>query len=204
MAHSDVVPADRSQWTVDPFSAEIRDGLLYGRGAQDDKSLLAAELAVFVDLKRTGAKLDRDVILLSEADEEAGSTGIQWLIANAWDKINAQFAVNEGGFAITTGSGQRIYEIQPPKNPHARDFGREGHRRTRLAAQRRQPGGSPGPRHHARGRSRSARASQHNHAPLSARDCETPGLSMARAPALPARKYFDRQRCGQPDPRARP
>jgi len=55
MAHSDVVPADRSQWTVDPFSAEIRDGLLYGRGAQDDKSLLAAELAVLVDLKRTGA-----------------------------------------------------------------------------------------------------------------------------------------------------
>ncbi|PYT21280.1 MAG: hypothetical protein DMG58_32540, partial [Acidobacteria bacterium] len=112
MAHSDVVPADQSQWTVDPFSAEIRDGFLYGRGAQDDKSLLAAELAVFVDLKRTGARLDRDVILLSEADEEAGSTGIQWLIANAWDKINGQFAVNEGGFAITTASGQRIYEIQ--------------------------------------------------------------------------------------------
>ncbi|HXI43301.1 MAG TPA: M20/M25/M40 family metallo-hydrolase [Bryobacteraceae bacterium] len=112
MAHSDVVPADRSQWTVDPFSAEIRDGMLYGRGAQDDKSLLAAELAVLVDLKRTGARLNRDVILLSEADEEAGSSGIQWLIANAWDKINAQFAVNEGGFAITTGSGQRIYEIQ--------------------------------------------------------------------------------------------
>src|SRR5215471_710526 len=112
MAHSDVVPADRSQWTVDPFSAEIRDGLLYGRGAQDDKSLLAAELAVVVDLKRTGARLDRDVILLSEADEEAGSTGIQWVIANAWDKIDAPFAVNEGGFAITSASGQRIYEIQ--------------------------------------------------------------------------------------------
>ena len=112
MAHSDVVPADQSQWTVDPFSAEIRDGFLYGRGAQDDKSLLAAELAVFVELKRTGARLDRDVILLSEADEEAGSTGIQWLIANAWNKINGQFAVNEGGFAITTASGQRIYEIQ--------------------------------------------------------------------------------------------
>ena len=112
MAHSDVVPADRSQWTVDPFSAEIRDGMLYGRGAQDDKSLLAAELAVFVDLKRSGVKLDRDVILLSEADEEAGSSGIQWLIANAWEKISAQFAVNEGGFAITTATGQRIYEIQ--------------------------------------------------------------------------------------------
>lgn len=112
MAHSDVVPADRSQWTVDPFSGEIRDGFVYGRGAQDDKSLLAAEVAVLIDLKRRAVKLDRDIILLSEADEEAGSTGIQWLIANAWDKIDAEFALNEGGFAITTASGQHIYEIQ--------------------------------------------------------------------------------------------
>jgi acetylornithine deacetylase/succinyl-diaminopimelate desuccinylase-like protein len=107
MAHSDVVPADRAQWTVDPFSAELREGFMWGRGSQDDKSLLAAELAVFVELKRHGIKLDRDIILLSEADEEAGSTGIQWLIANAWDKINAEFALNEGGFAITTVSGKR-------------------------------------------------------------------------------------------------
>jgi acetylornithine deacetylase/succinyl-diaminopimelate desuccinylase-like protein len=112
MAHSDVVPADRAQWTVDPFSAELREGFMWGRGSQDDKSLLAAELAVLVELKRRAIKLDRDIILLSEADEEAGSTGIQWLIANAWDKINAEFALNEGGFAITTVSGKRIYEIQ--------------------------------------------------------------------------------------------
>ncbi|HUJ21659.1 MAG TPA: M20/M25/M40 family metallo-hydrolase [Bryobacteraceae bacterium] len=112
MAHSDVVPAERSQWTVDPFSGLIREGFIYGRGAQDDKSLLAAELAVFVELKRRGVHLDRDVILLSEADEEAGSTGIQWLIANAWEKITAEFALNEGGFAISTGTGRRIYEVQ--------------------------------------------------------------------------------------------
>jgi acetylornithine deacetylase/succinyl-diaminopimelate desuccinylase-like protein len=112
MAHSDVVPADRAQWTVDPFAAELREGFMWGRGSEDDKSLLAAELAVFVELKRRGIKLDRDIILLSEADEEAGSTGIQWLIANGWDKINAEFALNEGGFAITTVSGKRIYEIQ--------------------------------------------------------------------------------------------
>jgi acetylornithine deacetylase/succinyl-diaminopimelate desuccinylase-like protein len=53
MAHSDVVPADRAQWTADPFSAELKGGFIYGRGAQDDKSLLAAELAVLVELKRT-------------------------------------------------------------------------------------------------------------------------------------------------------
>lgn len=112
MAHSDVVPADRAQWTVDPFSAVIRDGFLYGRGTQDDKCLLAAEMAVLVELKRRAPKLRRDVILLSESDEEAGSTGIQWLIANAWGRIDADFAINEGGSAMRTGSGQVIYQIQ--------------------------------------------------------------------------------------------
>jgi acetylornithine deacetylase/succinyl-diaminopimelate desuccinylase-like protein len=58
MAHSDVVPADRSQWTIDPFSAALREGYIYGRGAQDDKSLLAAELAVLVELKRQGVQLN--------------------------------------------------------------------------------------------------------------------------------------------------
>jgi acetylornithine deacetylase/succinyl-diaminopimelate desuccinylase-like protein len=112
MAHSDVVPADPEQWTVDPFSAELRGGFLYGRGAQDDKSLLAAELAVLVELKRRGVKLTRDVILLSEADEEAGSTGITWLIKNALPKIDAEFALNEGGAALDTHSGARLYQIQ--------------------------------------------------------------------------------------------
>jgi acetylornithine deacetylase/succinyl-diaminopimelate desuccinylase-like protein len=112
MAHSDVVPADRSQWSVDPFSGALRDGFLYGRGAQDDKSLLAAELAVMVELKRQALPLARDIILLSEADEEAGSTGIQWLVSHAWPKINADFAVNEGGFALDTPSGLRLFQIQ--------------------------------------------------------------------------------------------
>jgi acetylornithine deacetylase/succinyl-diaminopimelate desuccinylase-like protein len=112
MAHSDVVPADRSQWTVDPFGAEIREGYLYGRGAQDDKSLLAAELAVFTELKRRNVNLDRDVILLAESDEEAGSTGIQWMIKNAYDRIDAEFALNEGGTAQDTHCGIRLFQIQ--------------------------------------------------------------------------------------------
>lgn len=112
MAHSDVVPADRAQWSVDPFSAQIRDGFLYGRGAQDDKSLLAAELAVLVELRRRSAPPRRTVILLAEADEEAGSTGIQWLIANAWAKIDAEAALNEGGHALDTASGRRVFQIQ--------------------------------------------------------------------------------------------
>jgi acetylornithine deacetylase/succinyl-diaminopimelate desuccinylase-like protein len=112
MAHSDVVPADRSQWSVGPFSAELREGYIYGRGAQDDKSLLAAELAVMVELKRRGVKLTRDVILLSESDEEAGSTGINWLVRNAFPKIDAAFALNEGGAALDIRSGTRIFQIQ--------------------------------------------------------------------------------------------
>ncbi len=112
MAHSDVVPADRSQWTVEPFAALMRDGFLYGRGAVDDKCLLAAELAVMVELKRRPVKPRRGVILLSEADEEAGSLGIQWLIDNAWPKIDAEFALNEGGQSMRTPRGRRVFQIQ--------------------------------------------------------------------------------------------
>jgi len=112
MAHSDVVPADSSQWTIGPFSAELRGGYIYGRGAQDDKSLLAAELAVLVELKRRGVELKRDVILLSESDEEAGSTGINWLVHNAYGKIDAEFALNEGGAALDVRAGTRIFQIQ--------------------------------------------------------------------------------------------
>ena len=112
MAHSDVVPADRSQWTVDPFAAEVHESEIYGRCTLVDKGLLAAELAVFLELKERGIKLKRDVILLSESDEEAGSTGIQWLIANAWDKIDAEFALNEGGVVQDVASGARLFQIQ--------------------------------------------------------------------------------------------
>jgi acetylornithine deacetylase/succinyl-diaminopimelate desuccinylase-like protein len=112
MAHSDVVPADKSQWTANPFGADIRDGFIYGRGAVDDKSLLAAEMAVLVEIKRRNLQLGRDIILLSEADEEAGSTGIEWLVREVWHKIDAEIAVNEGGVALETKDGPRIFQVQ--------------------------------------------------------------------------------------------
>ncbi len=77
----------------------------------DDKGLLAAELAVLVDLKRRGVKLDRDIILLSEADEEAGSTGMSWLVANAYAKIDAEFAINEGGGGMMVGD-TTVFQVQ--------------------------------------------------------------------------------------------
>ena len=112
MAHSDVVPIEPKLWTVPAFDALRKDGFIYGRGAVDTKGLLAAEMALFIELKLSGAKLNRDVILLSEADEEAGSTGIQWLIQNAWPKIDAEYALNEGGAQILTTDATRVFQVQ--------------------------------------------------------------------------------------------
>lgn len=98
MGHLDVVGVDRSKWKVEPFSGVIQDGYLYGRGAIDDKSMTIANLAVFIALKRSGARLDRDVIFLAEGDEEAGgASGMTFAVEKHWDKIAAGFALNEGG-----------------------------------------------------------------------------------------------------------
>ena len=98
VAHLDVVPVEKARWTVDPFGGVVRDGYLYGRGAIDDKGMLAANLAVFINLKRTNAHLNRDVIFLATADEEgSGDASIRTLISRYWDKFAAGFAINEGG-----------------------------------------------------------------------------------------------------------
>jgi len=98
VAHLDTVPVEKSRWTINPFGAVIKDGYLYGRGAIDDKGMLAANLAVFVGLKRASAHINRDVIFLATADEEGGGdASIRMLIAKYWDKFAAGFAINEGG-----------------------------------------------------------------------------------------------------------
>jgi acetylornithine deacetylase/succinyl-diaminopimelate desuccinylase-like protein len=112
IAHSDVVPADRPSWSVDPLAAVQKNGYIYGRGAEDDKQLLAAELAVMVELHRRKVPLDRDIILLSEADEESDSRGALWMVAHAWAKIDAEFALNEYSYILPTASGIPVYQIQ--------------------------------------------------------------------------------------------
>ena len=98
VAHLDTVPVEKSRWSVDPFGAVVKDGYLYGRGAIDDKGMVAANLAVFVALKRSATRLNRDVIFLATADEEAGGdASVKMLIAKYWDKFAAGFAINEGG-----------------------------------------------------------------------------------------------------------
>jgi acetylornithine deacetylase/succinyl-diaminopimelate desuccinylase-like protein len=98
MGHLDVVGVERDKWTFDPFAATIKDGYLYGRGSIDDKSMDAANLEVFLLLHRLKVPLDRDVILLAEAGEE-GTTqfGIDFMVAQHWDEIACEYALNEGG-----------------------------------------------------------------------------------------------------------
>jgi len=96
--HMDVVTSDASHWKVPPFSGEIKDGYLWGRGAQDMKDEGLAQLVVMVMLKRENVALDRDVIFLAVADEEVDDTGTDWFIAHQRDLLeNAEFLINEGG-----------------------------------------------------------------------------------------------------------
>src|SRR5258708_38139048 len=102
VAHMDVVGADRTRWTVDPFGAVMKDGYMYGRGALDDKAMPAANLATIIALKRSNARLNRDVIFLATDDEEAGGqANIKTLIARIWYKLAARFALNQGGVVIS-------------------------------------------------------------------------------------------------------
>jgi acetylornithine deacetylase/succinyl-diaminopimelate desuccinylase-like protein len=101
VAHLDVVGVDKTKWSVDPFAAIVKDGYLYGRGAIDDKGMLAANLAAIVELKRTGTRLNRDVIFLADDDEEQGGpASIKTVIEKHWDKIACAFAINEGGSVV--------------------------------------------------------------------------------------------------------
>jgi acetylornithine deacetylase/succinyl-diaminopimelate desuccinylase-like protein len=96
--HTDVVTSDASHWRVPPFSGVIKDGYIWGRGAQDMKDEGLAQLVVTVMLKREKIALDRDVIFLAVADEEADGTGTDWFIKNQRDLLeNAEFLINEGG-----------------------------------------------------------------------------------------------------------
>ena len=117
LAHMDVVGVERQRWTVDPFAGEIRDGYLYGRGAIDDKGMLAANLMTMLLLKRTlaagGAPLARDVIFVATSDEEAGGEwGMGWLVKHHPEVLDAEFAINEGGRTRIIEGGQRYLAVQ--------------------------------------------------------------------------------------------
>jgi acetylornithine deacetylase/succinyl-diaminopimelate desuccinylase-like protein len=100
MAHLDVVPASRDDWSVDPFKLTEKDGYFYARGSADDKYMAASFIANLIRYRNEGYKPDRDIIVALETDEEISDRdglGIQWLIKNHRDLIDAEFALNEGG-----------------------------------------------------------------------------------------------------------
>ena len=102
LAHEDVVEAKAADWSpgIDPFTFNERDGYFYGRGTADDKAQAAIWVATLIRMKREGFTPERDIILALTADEEGGGpySGIQWLLKNHRDLIDAELALNEGGY----------------------------------------------------------------------------------------------------------
>jgi len=130
--HMDVVTSDASHWTVPPFSGQIVNGSMYGRGAQDMKNEGLAQLVVMVMLKREKIALDRDVIFLAVSDEEVDDTGTDWFIANQRDLLrNAEFLINEGGENLLENGKVRYVGVDVgEKTPlwlHITAHGRPGH-----------------------------------------------------------------------------
>ncbi len=97
LAHTDVVGAAGQDWSVPAHEITERGGFLYGRGVNDDLGMAAIELEVMLLLKKAGVPLARDVILAWTGDEESGGAGVQWLLANEPDSIQAELVLNEGG-----------------------------------------------------------------------------------------------------------
>jgi acetylornithine deacetylase/succinyl-diaminopimelate desuccinylase-like protein len=100
LAHLDVVEAKREDWSMDPFVLHEQDGYFYGRGTGDDKAQAAIWIATLLRLRQEGYRPDRDLIVALTADEEGGGpwNGVDWLIANRRDLIDAELCLNEGGW----------------------------------------------------------------------------------------------------------
>jgi len=114
LAHTDVVEAKREDWSMDPFTFVEKDGYFYGRGTGDDKAQAAIWIANLIRYKREGFKPDRDIIVALTADEEGGGpyNGVQWLLKNKRDLIDAEFTLNEGGWGEAVGDTRISNNIQ--------------------------------------------------------------------------------------------
>ena len=109
LAHTDVVEARREDWSMDPFQLTEKDGYFYGRGTGDDKAQAAVWIANLIQYKAEGFTPDRDIIVALTADEEGGGpfNGVDWLLKNHRDWIEADFALNEGGWGESV-NGKRV------------------------------------------------------------------------------------------------
>jgi acetylornithine deacetylase/succinyl-diaminopimelate desuccinylase-like protein len=113
LAHVDTVYADPGDWSVDPWGGEVRDGCVWGRGALDMKSQLAAEVAAVTALAEEGWRPESgELKLVVTADEEAGAEhGAQWLCSEHADKVRSDFVVNEGAGEVFEYDGRRVYGV---------------------------------------------------------------------------------------------
>ena len=100
LGHSDVVPVERENWSVDPFAGTVKGGEIYGRGALDMKGANAASIGALLRHLSEGARFERDIIVLTDCDEEAGSYGSGWLAQNHWDKLDCGMVLTEGGWFL--------------------------------------------------------------------------------------------------------
>jgi acetylornithine deacetylase/succinyl-diaminopimelate desuccinylase-like protein len=127
MGHLDVVGVERDKWSRDPFSGDLAEGFVWGRGALDMKSQVAAEFTVILELKRQGIDLDRDIIFAAFADEEVstGDHGAVWMWQQHRELIDAEYAINEGGGWISRVGPKRFYLCQ---------IGEKGASRLRITA----------------------------------------------------------------------
>jgi acetylornithine deacetylase/succinyl-diaminopimelate desuccinylase-like protein len=135
LGHLDVVPAIASEWTEPPFSGEVKGGYVWGRGALDMKSQLAAQAVAFVRLARrarAGGRLRGDLIYAATADEETGEhCGAKWLLENALDLVRTDYVVNEGAMDRFTFAGRPSYALDVGEKGYANCritiHGRPGH-----------------------------------------------------------------------------
>ena len=130
--HLDVVPAEPEHWTHPPFSGDVVDGYVWGRGALDMKSIAAMQLMTMLLLKRSGATLHRDVIFAATADEEIDSdVGAEWLVKQHPDLVRAEYGLSEMGGHTLHLEGKRFYPVQTAEKGtcwfKVRATGRPGH-----------------------------------------------------------------------------
>jgi acetylornithine deacetylase/succinyl-diaminopimelate desuccinylase-like protein len=113
ISHVDTVPANPDEWTFDPWSGDVRDGFVLGRGGQDMKDQVATEVAAAAHLARSGWRPERgELKIIVTADEEMGAhLGARWLCDRHPDKVYADMVVNEGGGAMFEFDGRRFYTI---------------------------------------------------------------------------------------------
>jgi acetylornithine deacetylase/succinyl-diaminopimelate desuccinylase-like protein len=119
--HVDVVPAEADKWQRPPFSGDLQDGIIWGRGATDMKHMVAMEMMTLMQLKRDGLALKRDVIFMANADEETGGVmGAGFIVQNHPDLIRAEYALTEGGASSTEIEGHSFFVCSTGEKGSAR------------------------------------------------------------------------------------